>query len=126
MNEDINVGDTVRLPHWPESLTFRVTGETARSLVGVVGIRGIERTHEECYPRLVDWVVVPKPRPELPPRLDRWAPVYADYVGGAQLTTAEAVAANHRAPGYPDLVAVVRYTSTETVRWIGTDGELEA
>jgi len=63
--------------------------------------------------------------------LDKWAPVYIDRIGGAHLNTAEAVAANHARthethPSYPDLIAVVRYTSTETVRWIGTDGELEA
>jgi len=103
-----------------------VTCETPDSLVGVLSTRGIKRKYEECYPKVFDWIVVSKPRPELPPRLDKWAPVYADYVGGAQLDTAEGVVANHRAPGYPDLVAVLRYTSTETVRWIGTDGELEA
>jgi len=128
----IKIGDTVRLPHWPPTSTFRVTGETARSLVGVLSTRGIEHRYEQCYPKHDDWIVVPKPRPELPPRLDKWAPVYIGrHTGAAQFSSAEEAVLSHRKtqkehPGYPDFIAVVRYAATETVRWIGTDGELEA
>ena len=57
-NQDIEVGDRLHLMRWPESTTFRVTAETAWSLVGVFAKSGIENAHEILCPRVDDWFIV--------------------------------------------------------------------